>query len=204
MGDTAPPWYYDRAIRIPVYRRYHLNRARAVCEHLPHGVDVLLDVGCDGGTLTKLIAECSKPKKVIGIDIKQESIEYARRTKPGIDFYVADAYNIPLPDSSADVITLLEVLEHLDDPTRALRETYRVMKPGGTIIVLVPNEQSLLYRAVWWLWVRTFGRVWRDSHSYRFNRENLVSMLREAGFRVKTVKNINLWLILAVGVKEDY
>lgn len=179
-----------------------MNRAKAVCSVLPENIELLVDVGCDGGTLTKFIADCAKPRRIIGYDINEASIEYARRTKPGIEFYVADARSLPLGDGVADVVTMLEVLEHMPNPEKALSEAHRVLKPGGRLIILVPNEKSLLFRVVWAVWVRTFGRAWRDAHDYKFDLDRLKDMVSGAGFRVEELRLINFgMIILLIGVK---
>lgn len=202
MMDNAPPWYYDRALRIPIYRYYHLERARAVCSVLPRRPDVLVDVGCDGGTMTRILKECSEARRVVGFDIREESVRYARKTKPGIEFYVADARNLPLRDCVADVVTLIEVLEHIDNPEDAVAEAYRVLKEGGRAIVMVPDTSSALFQLVWFLWVHTLGRVWRTAHVVDFNEEELITLMRDAGFRVVYVGRSNMgMLILLVATK---
>lgn len=202
MLDEAPPWYYDRALRIPLYRWYHLSRVSAVCRAIPRHPSLLVDVGCDGGTLTRIVAECSRAGTVVGIDIKAESVEYARKTKCGIEFYAADARSLPLRDGVADVVTLLEVLEHVPNPGRVLREAHRVLKPGGLLVVLVPNGGSVLFRSVWFLWTRTFGRVWRDAHDTDFSEASLRRVVESFGFRLRSVERVNLgMLILLSAVK---
>ncbi|MEM1913585.1 MAG: class I SAM-dependent methyltransferase [Thermofilaceae archaeon] len=202
MLDEAPPWYYDRALRIPLYRWYHLSRVRAVCRAIPRRPNLLVDVGCDGGTMTEIVAKCSRAGTVVGIDIREESVEYARKTKRGIEFYAADARNLPLRDGVADVVTMLEVLEHVPNPVEALREAHRVLKPGGLLVVLVPNGESVLFRSVWSLWTRTFGRVWRDAHDTDFSEANLRRVVESFGFRLRSVERVNLgMLILLSAVK---
>ncbi|MEM4584194.1 MAG: methyltransferase domain-containing protein [Ignisphaera sp.] len=196
MFDEAPPWYYDRALRTPLYRWYHINRIRAVCRTIPMYPNLLVDVGCDGGIMTKIIAKCSKAGTVLGIDIREESVEYARKTKHGIEFYAADARNLPLRNGIADVITMLEVLEHVSNPVEMLREAHRVLKPGGLLVVLVPNSESILFRLVWSLWTRTFGRVWRDAHNTDFTEASLRRIVEKVGFRVKSMKKINLGMLI--------
>ncbi|MEM4430042.1 MAG: class I SAM-dependent methyltransferase [Thermofilaceae archaeon] len=196
MTDTAPPWYYDRALVNPLHGWYHLNRAKAVCRELPKRPRLLVDVGCDGGTLTEIIAECSEAERVIGVDVKESSVRYARHVRRRGEFYVADAHRLPLRDSVADVVTMLEVLEHLSNPGEALREAHRVLKPGGLLVVLVPNARSALFNAAWWLWTHSFGRAWRDAHHHDFSEEALVKAVGGAGFKVRRIARVNLGMLI--------
>ncbi|MEM4535613.1 MAG: class I SAM-dependent methyltransferase, partial [Desulfurococcaceae archaeon] len=97
-----------------------MNRARVVCSVLPRYPSLLVDVGCNGGTLTRIIAECTSARRVVGLDIKEEFVRYAEVTKRGAVFVVGDALELPLHDCVADAVVLLEVLEHLLNPVKAL------------------------------------------------------------------------------------
>ncbi|MEM3986930.1 MAG: methyltransferase domain-containing protein [Candidatus Methanomethylicia archaeon] len=201
--DNAPPWWYDRALRIPLYRWYHLNRARVVCSVLPRYPSLLVDVGCNGGTLTRIIAECTGARRVVGLDIKEEFVRYAEVTKRGAVFVVGDALELPLHDCVADVVVLLEVLEHLLNPVKALREAYRVLKPGGLLVVLVPNEDSLVFKVIWWFWSRSFGKAWRDAHVVNFNEEKIVNLIKNTGFKAVYTRKVNLGMLLLITAKRD-
>lgn len=204
LDDTAPPWYYDRALKIPIYRRYHLNRIKAVCSELPRNVGLLIDVGCDGGTLTYFMKVCSKAKVIAAVDIKVDSITYASKTKSkeGLHFLVSDGRYLPIPSGRADVITLLEVLEHVENPETMIAECRRVLKPHGQIIILIPNNRSVLFKCVWWLWTRTFGKVWVDAHNEKFDVEKLKKLLIKRGFHIKERK-LNLNMLILIKATHD-
>lgn len=196
------PWYYDRALRIPLYGMYHRRRASAICSALPKGIEVLLDIGCAGGTITELIAKCTLAKRVIGVDVDERVICYARKVRPSIEFYVANATRLPFSDNSVDAVTMIEVLEHMQCPQTALREAHRVLKPGGTLVVVVPDEESLLYRIVWPIWTKTLGRCWNEKHVYGFNERKLKRMLVRTGFKDLKTKRVNLGMLLLANARK--
>lgn len=98
--------------------------------------DKLLDVGLGPGTILKDFA--NYVGQVIGIEPTQELIDLASQQEglPSLVlFQVALAYDLPFPDNSFDVVHALQVVIHLLDPIVALKEMYRVCKPGGYVCV---------------------------------------------------------------------
>jgi len=101
---------------------------RKICSGM-HGM--VVDIGC---------AEC-KPKSILSNDSQYLGIDYYATakhwyfTRPDV---FADAHYIPLRSESVDNVLLLDVLEHLVDPDKCLKEIFRVLKPGGTLTIQVP------------------------------------------------------------------
>lgn len=96
-----------------------------------------LDVGCGGGLATEALA--SRGLHITGIDISEASLESARRhaAEAGVDtvqYRTGSAYEIPFPDASFDGVVISDVLEHLHDVPRAVREMKRVLRPGGVLV----------------------------------------------------------------------
>lgn len=98
----------------------------------------LLDVGCGPGTITLDLAELVAPGAVVGIENVEEPLKAARaaaerRGDGRTRFQLGDATGLPFEDDSFDVVHAHQVLQHLTDPVRALKEMARVCKPGGWI-----------------------------------------------------------------------
>ena len=103
--------------------------------HLQSGMSIL-DCGCGPGTITLGLAEAVAPGQAVGIDIESSMVEQANafakdRRVINVRFEVADMTDLPYPDDTFDRAFCCAVLEHLPDPVKALKETYRVLKPGG-------------------------------------------------------------------------
>lgn len=108
----------------------------------------VLDVGCGNGyVLSKYAAEGAE---VFGIDITEAGVELCRKRfeylKLKGDFRVADAQDIPFPDETFDCVCSMGVLHHVPDTQKALDEIYRVLKPGGRLIVMFYHRQSAKYQ----------------------------------------------------------
>ncbi|HEV2033182.1 MAG TPA: bifunctional demethylmenaquinone methyltransferase/2-methoxy-6-polyprenyl-1,4-benzoquinol methylase UbiE [Candidatus Dormibacteraeota bacterium] len=96
-----------------------------------------LDVACGSGKLTAQLARIAGPDgRVVGLDFSPQMLKVARRDHPGIEFIEGDALSLPFDDASLDASTIAFGLRNLADPVHGLREMLRVVRPGGTAVVL--------------------------------------------------------------------
>ncbi|MFJ9466540.1 methyltransferase domain-containing protein [Streptomyces caniferus] len=113
------------------------NSAAYLIGHLRPGAR-LLDVGCGPGTLTADLAELVAPGRVTAVDAAADVLESAaqvaaERGLEHIEFRTADVHALEFADDTFDVVHAHQVLQHVADPVRALREMRRVCKPGGIV-----------------------------------------------------------------------
>jgi len=126
-----------KAIRDHIYRREELSSF--VLERTLSGLlspeCTVVDVGC-GRKATLLRSLSPRVKKAYGIDrvVPKATVEGNTTIVQG------DAEAIPLPDRSADVVTMIDVVEHLRDPERAFRECRRILKPRGSLLLRTPSK----------------------------------------------------------------
>ena len=112
-----------------------------VLETHPDRTGRILEIGCSGGLLMEQL-RADGYRQMTGIDISSDAVELCRRK--GIpDAHVMDAQQPAFADAQFEVITASDVLEHLADEAGALREWFRILKPGGVLIVFVPAFQLL-------------------------------------------------------------
>lgn len=97
----------------------------------------ILDVGCGSGIFTQLLA--LHASRVIGIDIVNRT-EIISERKGNIDLALMNAEKLGFKEGTFDVVVMEEVLEHIPDDKKALKEVFRVLKPGGRLIISVPNK----------------------------------------------------------------
>ena len=92
---------------------------------------LLVDIGCGAGVLAPHVAHLGH--RHVGVDVVPESAQLARER--GVHVLLADVNAVPLDDASADVVVAGEVLEHVPDLDRALSESIRILRPGGTLVI---------------------------------------------------------------------
>lgn len=116
---------------------------RAICARymgaIPRVNDLrVLEIGCGNGAATAHVLEYVEPRELVGVDPSEAFIRMARERyadRSGIRFDVGDAVDTGEPDASFDLAIAHTVFSHLPDPAAALQEAYRVLKPGGRLVV---------------------------------------------------------------------
>jgi SAM-dependent methyltransferase len=136
----------------------------------------IIDIGSGGGAVAQALMEFGS---VTACDIDVRCAASVAR-RPGMTFAYGTAEAIPFADGSFDLVTAFDVLEHLDDDVRALREMARVLSPAGLIAITVPAYQ--------WMW----GRQDEVSHHRRrYSGRSLRRAITAAGLRPRRLTAFN-------------
>ena len=147
----------------------------------------VLDAGCgDGINLVGLrgIEEVQRlPMQIAGIDYNQVRLQRARKADPRAQIECASLYNLPLRAASFDVVLCNHVIEHVPEWSRALGELFRVLRPGGLLMVGVPNEGCLMARLRNGVIQPSIGRT--TDHVNFFTGRTLSDAIVRAGFAVR-------------------
>lgn len=106
-------------------------------------IDSILDVGCGEGFTLSRFKNNGIGKKLEGIEYLQDAIDLGKKTYPDIKITKGSIYELPYKDNSFDLVLCTEVLEHLEDPARGLRELARVSKKY--LVISVPNEPFFMF-----------------------------------------------------------
>ena len=150
-----------------------LERLRKQLGKSPH----ILDVGCGTGANLEMLAQFGDAE---GVDVSPEALAFCRQR--GLqNVRQGEAEQLPYDDGSFDLVTGLDVVEHLDDDVAGLREMRRVLRPGGYALLFVP--------AFMFLW-----GVQDDisHHRRRYTRAGLEQVVRSAGFEIERSSYANI------------
>jgi ubiquinone/menaquinone biosynthesis C-methylase UbiE len=203
--QKAPSSYYESNF---LSRRWRTGLAKMVRKLLPPGWESakILDVGTGDGYTIRLI----KPEgDVMGIDT--DTTMEASAVHRGVAFSVGSAYQVPVPDASFDLVTCIEVVEHLDKPFDALVEVKRILRDGGSAVFTTPVPK-LSWRVIWWFWTRLGpGKRWEttphvsDLHMWEGHGSSLglAPMLQSLGFAIEATDTCNAGYVAGVRAKKQ-
>lgn len=170
FGDTLVGRMGDRLVR---------HDAKGMRIYRDH--NTAFEVGCGNGDL--LAALRDDGWAVAGVDISSHAVEVAEK-KHGLIIGRGSLLDTHYRDEFFDVVIMKHALEHAHDPLATLKEAFRILRPGGALIIWVPKLGSIEDKI--------FGRYWYlfniPLHLYHFSRESLRRYLEEAGFRVAAVE----------------
>ena len=167
-------------------RRILKSFVAAIAEKMAKTDLQMLDIGCGTGANLEMLAEFGDAQ---GVDLSAEALTFCR-TRGLEHVKQGEAENLPYEDKSFDLVTGLDVVEHLDDDLAGLKEMHRVLRPSGRALVFVP--------AFMFLW-----GVQDDvsNHRRRYTLAEIKDVLQRAGFEVEraTYANITFFAPILLG-----
>lgn len=195
VGNT-----YDKyGTKNPV-SRFLVDRFTRAIESVATGVAPasVLDVGCGEGVVTMQLAAALPGARVVGLDVPDPDLEREWARTEG-EFVAGSAYELPFADASFDLVSAIEVFEHLERPHDALRELVRVARRH--VLVSVPREP--LWRIANMAsgrYVSSFGNT--PGHIQHFSRRGIRDLVA-AHARVERVSGPRPWTVVLAAVRPD-
>jgi len=166
--DMTHFWFRARSDMVTWAMRRHFPSPEAV-----------LEIGCGaGGTLAR-IRDAFPDAALAASDIYPEALPYAAERVPGAMIVQTDATAIPF-EERFDVVVACDVIEHIERDDLALSQMYRAVRPGGGIVLTVPQDPRL-----WSAWDEL------GHHQRRYTRDELMQKVRAAGFTVERVLSMS-------------
>lgn len=168
-----------------VRRRLEANRLLSWCEGLPDDARIL-DVGCGDGFHLGLLQEFGrKGWTVEGIDADRKAVEAA--TKRSLTVHHGSVQQLEETGRSYHLAITIQTIEHVDDPPRVLRSIRNLLTPGGRLVVVTDNVETLDFRLFG-------GRHWGGYHFPRhfnlFSKRTLAALAGNAGLEVEEMETI--------------
>ncbi|MEO6510760.1 MAG: class I SAM-dependent methyltransferase, partial [Nocardioides sp.] len=150
----------------------------------------VLDVGCSTGYFAEALV--ARGNEVLGVEYDEASARAARER--GLDVLAADLERVDLAEhfgeSSFDVVVFADVLEHLRDPLPVLRSTHRLLRPGGFVVISLPNiaHGDVRLALLDGRFDYTETGILDDTHTRFFTKRSLVDFVRSGGFAVAELR----------------
>ncbi|KAI5962499.1 uncharacterized protein KGF55_003575 [Candida pseudojiufengensis] len=191
--------YQESKSKFHSYRNVE-NSGKFITPYLQQNYK-MLDVGCGPGSITLDFAKnyLTKGGSVVGIEPIQQLVDTCNELKQNLQvdnakFQLGSIYKIPFPDNCFDLVYCNQVIVHLDDPIRGLKELLRVVRPGGFICLRDADLQSTIITPINYEILKHYSIVITGnnrSSDIRAGR-NLKSKILKAGYDANKIKDISI------------
>lgn len=161
-------------------------RDRIILKNIRKNADIILDLGCGEGITLEKLRRAFPGKNIRGIDINKENIDICRSFN--LPAEEGNIFSLNIPSGSINCCILSEVIEHLEDYDTALRQIKRVLKEGGQLLIIFPNDFIFKFYRIAAL---KFKEAFYDpGHLRRFTPGVMASCLKRLGFKIIRIENI--------------
>ncbi len=166
---------------------YYVQARPELAALVPPECRRVLEIGCGAGELGRLLKE--RGCTVAGVELVPEAADVARRHLDRVVTADVEAGPLPFPPRSFDALIFADVLEHLIDPWRVLREGVELLAPGGCVIASVPNVQNadVIWRLLRGRWDYRERGILDRGHLRFFTLQGIRDLFAQAGLAVEQV-----------------
>jgi len=174
-GGSDAEYRFERLAAVQAWHFWFVRRAMLLSwtlrKYFPNA-RTFLEVGCGTGSVSCALSEALPSLRITAGDTRLEGLEFAKQRAEHVDIVQCDAAQLPF-DAEFDVAGAFDVIEHLDDDVGALAAMRDVVRPGGGVLITVPQHPGL------WSAVDDFS-----CHRRRYTRTELRSKLGAVGLEV--------------------
>jgi 2-polyprenyl-3-methyl-5-hydroxy-6-metoxy-1,4-benzoquinol methylase len=173
--------HYFNSKRIEIEKLLPTNRAK------------VLEIGCGSGATLSWLKQEKGSKWVAGVELTENA---SARARDQLDFFITgdiEKIKLPFDNASLDLILCLDVLEHLVDPWLTIKNLNELLKPGGTMIVSLPNvmhRSAMLPLLLNDRWDYVASGILDRTHLRFFTKKTAVEMLENSGLQVDAVLSV--------------
>ena len=167
--------YYDESnLSVPDFVDQQLDRTVSALQSYRQ-TNRLLDIGCGAGSFLQAARRAGW--EAVGLEVSARAAAHVRTQ--GFDVFLGDLSSAPYPAGHFDVITAIELIEHVENPLAMLEKVKRLLRPGGVLWGTTPNVQSLSSRVLGLGW----STVWPPEHLQLYSLSGAKRLISAAGFR---------------------
>lgn len=164
------------------------------------GALILADIGCAEGFVTRHLRRLRPEIRCVGIDIDADALERGKSINPDRQAQQSNIYHIPYQSQAFDLVLCLEVIEHLDEPARALAELTRITR--HYCLLAVPHEP--FFRIANLLRGKNLTRLGDDiEHINHWGKAGFTRFLQDSGLLVRDIKTSFPWLVALAEFDRD-
>jgi ubiquinone/menaquinone biosynthesis C-methylase UbiE len=201
------PVQNEYAHLAPQYDRRWSFYVNATVQETMHRVDLnsherILDLGCGTGTLIQRLLHLAPEIEIVGIDPSAEMLNVARQKLPkSVELQVGSADSIPFPNESFDLIISTNAFHYFRNPSQAIQEAKRVLKPNGHLVITDWCDDYLTCRIC-----DVFLRLFNRAHFRTYGVSECQTMLQDEGLTKISIEKYKIdWLwgmMTATAIKE--
>lgn len=175
---------------------WHKINGQYVDEIIKKAKGRVLDIGCGNGYLLLLLRQ--KDCEVFGVEVNPNSVKICESF--GLEVFCGTIEESKFPNDFFDIIILSQVLEHLFSLKVSLREAFKILKPGGKVLIYCPNANSYIRKL--------FGKYWHGwhlpFHFYAFTKDTIEKFATETGFKINRISTITPDNFFIVSLKDYF
>lgn len=178
--------YFDK---VHLYEKSFQRKESSFKSHLAkmNPTKRILDIGCSNGVFLRVMEK--RGWKGVGVDISKSAIEQAVHHNKGtnLEFRCGYLHEVTSPDEKFDLVTMWDVIEHVEDPMKLLRDINQLLDKNGYLVLETQNMHSMFARML----KRKWHHYKHHEHIYHFNRKALKYMLNNTGFEIGKMSTLH-------------